>query len=125
MLEVKDFDLWTALTSTVTPLKHTKVKPEVKALKFKRNIQSIEYSLDLHGYSIQDAYKNVISFISKHYKRQTKRILIITGKGKPTKEGLIHHEIVDWLNRDILKQYIKTFTWVNNSGAIQIYLKRK
>ncbi len=118
-----DIDIWNKLTSTVTPLKKTKVKAEIKRQYFKKVIYPVNYILDLHGYTVQDAYDVVILFISKHYKINTAYITIITGKGI-NNTGLIKNEIVDWLNTKILKQYIKSYEWINGNGALKIYLKR-
>lgn len=119
-----DIAIWNKLISTVTPLKKTKVKTEVHKQYFRKVIYKISYVLDLHGYTVQEAYNTVIDFISRHHRINTNRITIITGKGI-NNTGLIHKEIVDWLDTDILKQYIKSYEWTNGNGALKIYLKRK
>lgn len=119
-----DIEVWNRLISTVTPLKKTKVKTEVHKQYFRKVIYEISYVLDLHGYTVQEAYNTVIDFISRHYRINTNRITIITGKGI-NNTGLIKNEIVDWLDTNILKQYIKSYEWTNDNGALKIYLKRK
>lgn len=119
-----DIEVWNRLISTVTPLKKTKVKTEVHKQYFRKVIYEISYVLDLHGYTVQEAYNTVIDFISRHYRINTNHITIITGKGI-NNTGLIKNEIVDWLDTNILKQYIKSYEWTNANGALKIYLKRK
>ena len=119
-----DIAMWNKLISTVTPLKKTKVKTEVHKQYFRKVMHSVSYILDLHGYTVQEAYNTVIDFISRHHRINTNHITIITGKGINDK-GLIKNEIVDWLNTNILKQYIKSYKWTNDNGALKIYLKRK
>ena len=119
-----DIDVWNQLISTVTPLKKTKVKTEIKKRYFKKVIHSISYILDLHGYTVQEAYNTVIAFISRHHRINTNHVTVITGKGI-NNTGLIRNEIVDWLDTNILKQYIKSYEWTNDNGALKIYLKRK
>ena len=122
---MNDIDIWNQLISTVIPLKQTRVKTEVHKQYFKKVIYEISYVLDLHGYTVQEAYDKLIDFLTRHYTKHTKYITVITGKGNISKEGLIHSEIVDWLDTNILKQYIKSYEWTNDSGALKIYLKRE
>lgn len=120
----EDIALWNKFISTVTPLKKTKVKIEVHKQYFRKVMYSVSYILDLHGYTVQEAYNTVIDFISRHHRINTNHITIITGKGI-NNTGLIKNEIVDWLDTNILKQYIKSYEWTNDNGALKIYLKRK
>lgn len=83
----------------------------------------LPYILDLHGYTIQEAYNKLNAFIDKHIIYKTKYITVITGKGSYTKEGLIHKEIENWLSTKVFNTKIKNFEWINGNGALKIFLK--
>ena len=118
-----DIILWNNIKDKVIPLE----KNIVKELPFCHI--SIEYPkpiiyiLDLHGYTIQEAYDQLKIFINKHKERKSKYIIVITGKGKITKEGVIHKEIKDWLLTKEFKEKIKSSEWINGNGALKIFLK--
>lgn len=119
-------DIWKSVIENIKRLrvdnKFTYIKPVVKR-QFKKEIEYISYELDLHGYSVQEAYEKVLGFIKKHYKNKSKYITIITGKGTDKREGLIHREILNWFDTAKFDQYIKAYKWINNNGALLVYLK--
>lgn len=121
-------DIWKSVIENVKPLhvdnKYTYIKP-VNKTKLKKEIEYIPYELDLHGYSVQEAYENILDFIKKHYENKSKYITIITGKGTDKKEGLIHKEIINWFDTDEFILYIKNYEWINNNGALKIWLKSR
>ena len=80
--------------------------------------------LDLHGLTVEDAYQTLRRFFMVHLRENSKVITIITGKGSPEKEGLIHHEIQNWLDTPFFKQNINEIRWLNGGGALEIRLKR-
>ena len=117
--------------SVIKDVKHLRVdnkfvytKP-VNKIKLKKEIEYIPYELDLHGYSVQKAYENILDFIKKHYENKSKHITIVTGKGTDKKEGLIHKEIINWFDTDEFISYIKNYEWINNNGALKIWLKSR
>lgn len=122
-LNTDDINLWNEVKNKVTPIK----KNIVKELPFYHI--SIEYPkplvyiLDLHGYTIQEAYDKLKIFINKHKEHKSKYIIVITGKGRITKEGAIHKEIKDWLLTKEFKEKIKSSEWINGNGALKIFLK--
>lgn len=121
-------DIWKSVIENVKPLhvdnKYTYIKP-VNKTKLKKEIEYISYELDLHGYSVQEAYENILDFIKKHYENKSKYITIVTGKGTDKKEGLIHKEIINWFDTDEFISYIKNYEWINNNGALKIWLKSR
>lgn len=113
-----------------------KIKKETKPLVKKQVVKQLEYNnipikfeppllyeLDLHGYTIQEAYIVLLSFIEKHIKNKTKYITIITGKGSLNKESLIHSEIEDWFETRYFSPYIREYKWINGNGALKIFLR--
>ena len=129
MFDSNNEDEVNAWKSVIKDIEHLRVdnkfvyiKP-VNKIKFKKEIEYIPYELDLHGYSVQEAYENVLDFIKKHYANKSKYIIIITGKGTDKKEGLIHGEIINWFHTNKFILYIKNYKWINNDGALKIWLK--
>ena len=121
-----DLKIWNNFIKTVKPLNINKNKQIVLSpskIIIHKTIQS--YILDLHKYTLQEAYDKVNEFIDKHFRIHTKYITIITGKGTFQQEGLIHKEICNWLDTKKLKHYIQKYEWINGNGALKIYLKTK
>ena len=97
-------------------------------------------SIDLHGYTLDEANKSIESFIIKSYQENINKLIVVTGKG-------IHsqNEKDPYVSKDlsILKYSVPEFIKNNNnlmkkiielkeaeiadggSGAFYIYLKRK
>ena len=122
---MNDLELWENIKKSVKPLAKKQV---AKHLYFHRiPVQygiMLPYSLDLHGYTVQEAYIKLKSFVLHHIENKTNYIIVITGKGSLNKESLIHKEIENWLDNGFFKKYVKSFEWLNGNGAIRIYLIR-
>ena len=111
-----------------------------KDLKFKKKKYSNTYSIDLHGYTLEEANKSIQNFINKSYEKNINKLIVVTGKG-------IHsnNETNPYVSKDlsILKYSVPEFIKKNvdlmkkiseikdaeiedgGSGAFYIYLKRK
>ena len=86
--------------------------------------RTLMMTLDLHGLTVEEAYQILRRFLMVHLKEGSKKITIITGKGSPQKEGLIHHEIQNWLDTPFFKSKINEIRWLNGGGALELRLKR-
>ncbi len=107
------------------------------AKRFKREEFPIEATLDLHGYTEDQAYNKVFDFVRTSYIRQKRCILIITGKGLQKKDddnifatkGVLKERVPQWLNSSELRPLILSFrhpTAKNGGeGALYILLRRK
>jgi len=106
----------------------------IKKLTFKTR------SIDLHGFTLEEANKSIESFIIKSYQENINRLIVVTGKG-------IHsqNEKDPYVSKDlsILKYSVPEFISNNNnlmkiiyemkdakiedggSGAFYIYLRKK
>ena len=86
--------------------------------------------IDLHGYKLDEAEKALNNFISKAYEKGKRCIKVITGKGlrSGNDEGTIKRNIKYWLNSDVNRGKIVTFTYAKKSdggeGALYILIKR-
>ena len=130
----KDKKDWTNFTSSKNPLLD---KDEASN---KINTKKTRSFIDLHGFSLENANKNIEKFINDSYKDGIKKITVITGKG-------IRSKVEDnpYLSKDlsILKSSVPEFIRSNSSlikkikkikeanledggsGAFYIYLKNK
>ncbi len=88
-----DFELWEKLKKTVTPLKYAGDKTPKK-----RKIFSLfTPRLDLHGYTVQNAFEKFQDYMTEHMEC-SKKIIIITGRGKDG-SGIIKKEMPLWLEK--------------------------
>ncbi|MBE6449646.1 MAG: hypothetical protein E7013_02995 [Alphaproteobacteria bacterium] len=132
MLSEEDKALWDAYCKTVVPLeKASKFKvfshKLSKCIPFVRKIKSsVPVVLDLHGFTVQEAYSIFIRFFNHHLEQNTKTIIIITGKGKNDK-GILKSEFPKWIdNPEIQKNIIRSTQPVSyGGGAFELTLKKK
>ena len=111
-----------------------------KDLKSKKKKYNKTYSIDLHGYTLEEANKSIQDFINKSYEKNINKLIVVTGKG-------IHsnNETNPYVSKDlsILKYSIPEFIQNNfelmkkisgikdasiedgGSGAFYIFLKKK
>jgi len=52
-----------------------------KDIKFKKKISSKIKSIDLHGYTLEQANKTIENFIIKSYEEKINKLIVVTGKG--------------------------------------------
>ena len=101
----------------------------------------IDRRLDLHGYTILNAYEKFRDEVIKLHNKDKRCMLVITGKGvhlkrkESTEEnpklfhGKIKKSIIDWIKEDQFKNYILTYQDAGfdhgGDGALFVYLRRK
>ena len=124
-MKIEDNNLWEELKKSVRPIdSRQKAEDLPPRLKVHRALASpVNYCLDLHQMTLEEAYQKTVQFIERHYKIGSKKIQIITGKGREGK-GLIRGEFENWLDTKRLKQYIREAKWTNDEGAMNIWLKK-
>ena len=103
------------------------------------NKNQIIKSLDLHGYSLDEANKKIESFINNSYQKGADKLIIVTGKGLHSKNesdpfvskklSILKYSIPEYIsnNKDIMKKIneIKDADIKDGgSGAFYIYLKK-
>ena len=111
-----------------------------KDLKIDKKITFKTRSIDLHGYSLEEANKSIEDFITKSYEEKINKLIVVTGKGTHSQ-----NEKDPYVSKDlsILKYSVPEFISGNKnlmniintiedakiedggSGAFYIYLKRK
>ena len=98
----------------------------------------LERSIDLHGYTLDEANKEISNFIENCYLNRVKKINVITGKGMRSKNldnpyqstelSILKHSVPEYIksNSDLMKKIIKIdFESVNSpsKGSFEIFLK--
>lgn len=126
---MQDTSLWEEYKKKVVPLDHDKVAKEQKKCFFVRWFeQTPPATLDLHGFTLEEAFRSFKSFLLRHRCLQTKKIRIITGKGL-LGNGQIKRELPMWLERnDIAPFILKTEVPPLNkggNGSLIIYLRKE
>ena len=105
----------------------------------KPNNQAIsEKSIDLHGYTLQEANEEISKFINNCYLNRVKKINIITGKGMRSKNlddpyqstdlSILKYSVPEYVknNSELMKKIIRIdFESVNSpsKGNFDIFLK--
>ena len=102
------------------------------------NSKILERSIDLHGYTLDDANKEISNFIENCYLNRVKKINVITGKGMRSKNldnpyqstelSILKHSVPEYIksNPELMKKIIKIdFDSVNSpsKGSFEIFLK--
>ena len=113
-------------------------KLEIKDNEFLKQDRVNEKSIDLHGFTLDEANDKIFKFISYCYQNKVKKINVITGKGMRSKNlndpykssnlGILKHSVPDYIknNSELMKKIIKIdFEAVNSPsrGNFDIFLK--
>ncbi len=111
-----------------------------KDLKKKENKPNITKSLDLHGYTLDEANKKVENYLINCFNEKVSKVTIVTGKGLHSqndkdpyiskKFGILKNSVPDFIrNNSKLMTKIKNITDAEikdgGSGAIYVFLKKK
>ena len=105
--------------------------------KLKKNLTR---TIDLHGFSLDEANLEVEKFITESYKKNVNKIIVITGKGLRSKNinnpylskdlSILKNSVPEFIksNKNLMKTIIeikKASLEDGGSGAFYIYLKGK
>ena len=104
------------------------------------NKQFFEKTIDLHGYTLEEANKKIIEYIENCYLNNIDKINIITGKGLRSKNiddpyqsndlSILKYSVPNYIknNSELMNKILKIdFDSVNSplKGNFEIYLKKK
>ena len=130
MMNEEDKAIWASFIKTVVPLKkQPKGFFERVRYIFRRppTVQSLPVCLDLHGFTLQEAFDAFRDFLDKHYLLGTRKITVITGKG-PKEQGALKREFPLWLERAGIREKILNVGFApsnrGGSGAMIVYIKK-
>ena len=111
-----------------------------KDLENKENKSNIIKSLDLHGFTLEEANKKVESFLIDCFDQKVSKVKIVTGKGLHSqndkdpyiskKFGILKNSVPEFIkNNPSLRKIIKSITDAEivdgGSGALYVFLKKK
>ena len=111
-----------------------------KDLEKKENIFHITKSLDLHGFTLDEANKKVESFLIDCFEKKVSKVIIITGKGLHSqndkdpytskKFGILKNSVPEFIKKNhSLMTKIRSITDAEitdgGSGAFYVFLKKK
>ena len=107
-------------------------------LKDKNNFKIA--SIDLHGYTLEEANKSIQDFINKSYDDKINKLIVVTGKGLHSNNeknpyvskdlSILKHSVPEFIKNNI--ELSKKISDIKNAkiedggdGAFYIYLKKK
>ncbi|QKX01152.1 DNA mismatch repair protein MutS [Wolbachia endosymbiont of Dipetalonema caudispina] len=98
-------------------------------LKIDKGKCLINNKLDLHGYSIEDAYSKLIDFIIENYKVGNRYLLIITGQSNIVgKTEIIKNNLSKWLNNSKIQYMVLYYRQAikrhGGKGAFYVLLRK-
>jgi DNA-nicking Smr family endonuclease len=117
---------------------HAPLRMDAKAFgKMIRGKLSPEARIDLHGMTLSEAHRELISFILNAHSAGSRLVLVITGKGKPKADhgpiphrtGVLRHQVPQWLRLPplgpVVLQVSEAHLKHGGSGAYYVYLRRR
>ena len=111
-----------------------------KDFKNKKNKNLKIRSIDLHGYTLDEANKTIEDFINKAFSENINKLIIVTGKGLHSKNekdpyvskdlGILKYSVPEFItNNDSLMNMINEISDAKiedgGGGAFYIFLKKK
>ena len=127
----KDKKDWDAFLASNNKLK------DKDQIEFKKDSFQIK-SLDLHGYTLEEANKKVEEFIHTSYLNNVKKLIIVTGKGLHSKNyenpyvskdlSILKYSVPEYIkkNKNLMKKIIElkeANIKDGGAGSFYIYLK--
>ena len=111
-----------------------------KDLKFKKKNYNKTNSIDLHGYTLEEANKAIQDFINKSYEKNINKLIVVTGKGIHSNNetnpyiskdlSILKYSVPEFIEKNI--ELMQKISEIKNAkiedgggGAFYIYLKRK
>ena len=111
-----------------------------KDFKYQKNKNLKVRSIDLHGYTLDEANKTIENFINKAFSENIKKLIVVTGKGLHSENekdpyvskdlGILKYSVPEFIiNNDSLMNMINEITDAKiedgGGGAFYIFLKNK
>ena len=98
------------------------------AERLRRGRLPIEAKLDLHGMTRADAHTALAGFVQRCAGRGNRCVLVITGKGGPSGEGVLRNDLPRWLNEPPVRACVVACTPARQrhggGGAFYLLLRR-
>ncbi len=90
----------------------------------------VDGSLDLHGFTVNQAWPALKRFILFSFNQRRRCVIIVTGKGWMSEKrvGVLREHLPKWLNTPELRHYILGFSYAQSKdggdGAFYVMIKR-
>lgn len=103
--------------------KKAEIDPATKA-KIAGGHYKIDARIDLHGFTLDNAFSALEEFIANHHYRGSRLLLVITGKG-----GILQDDVPRWLSfarvANMVAYHTVAQTRHGGTGARYVYLARR
>ena len=97
--------------------------------RMRRGQIDIEARIDLHGMTQEQAHRALHAFLLGSREAGRRAVLVITGKGRHSGEGVLRDAVPRWLNEDSIRPMIRAFSHAapkhGGQGALYVLLKRR
>ena len=119
---------------------NSKEKIQSKDIKFKNKKTFKTRSIDLHGYTLDEANKTVENFINKSFSENVNKLIVVTGKGLHSNNekdpyvskdlGILKYSVPEYIRNNqelmsLINEIKEASIEDGGSGAFYIYLKKK
>jgi len=99
------------------------------ARKLRTGKYIIDATMDLHGFTQDQAIFALEEFIERNFILGKRCLLVITGRGKPDHESVLKAMLPKWLNMPNLREKILTISYADrrhgSDGALYVLLRKK
>lgn len=96
--------------------------------QLRRGTIRIDYELDLHGLTKDEALDALNSFVKGAYRRGQKAVLVITGRGNhSTEEPVLKSAVDKWLRSDgkeMVVEFLSAPRQMGGEGAVVVFLRQ-
>ena len=118
---------------------NSKEKIQSKDIKFKNKITFKTRSIDLHGYTLDEANKTVENFINKSFSENVNKLIVVTGKGLHSNNekdpyvskdlGILKYSVPEFITNNLalmnkINEIKDAKIEDGGEGAFYIYLKK-
>lgn len=99
--------------------------------KLQNRQYSPEAHIDLHGLNAEQAYHNLIAFFRNSYQRGLRTVLVVTGKGKNSINGMpvLRSKVQEWFTKDPFRRVILAFCTAKQedggTGALYVLIRKQ
>lgn len=99
--------------------------------KLQNRQYSPEAHIDLHGLNAEQAYHNLIAFFRNSYQRGLRTVLVVTGKGKNSVNGMpvLRNKVQEWFTKDPFRRVILAFCTAKQedggTGALYVLIRKQ
>jgi len=96
--------------------------------QLKKGVIRLDYELDLHGLTRDEALDSLADFVASAVRRQQKAVLVIVGKGLNSPgEPVLQGAVAAWLRehgRDLVAEFAPAPRDMGGDGAFVVFLKK-